>query len=87
MTREEILKELKELISSLVPENGENRFKNPEFCKDFSKKQKKINEESCKLNSCDANWINDEYGKWLRSEMSLKLSNIDPSIKSKIEWL
>ena len=68
MTKEEIFELMKELILELR-DHGEKLKKDERKRIDHTAKSSYIQTEVAKLNSCDANWLNDEYGKWYKKEV------------------
>ena len=67
MTKEEVLAEMKAVVLDM---------------KKMSVRQKNLVEEAGKLNSCDASWVNDEYGAWFKSEIQPHLpEDMDTTIK------
>ena len=75
MSKEEILELLKHLVLQ-IRDNGE-KLQDERFKADWNTKNSLLSEAIKSLNSCDCNWVNDEYGEWHRKE-------IVPIIKSKI---
>ena len=63
MTKEEVLEGLKELILELK----EDKIKDIDAQKIWSGKETKIHEAAAQLNSCDASWVNDQYGVWFET--------------------
>jgi hypothetical protein len=68
MTKEEIFELMKVLILEL--RNHEEELKTDGRKRmDYTAKSAYIESEVAKLNSCDANWLNDEFGKWHSKEV------------------
>ena len=68
MTKEEIFELMKVLILELR-DHGEELKTDERKRMDFTAKSSYVESEVAKLNSCDANWLNDEYGKWHSKEV------------------
>ena len=85
MTKEEVLNDLKELVIALR-DNSEKLRSDPVFAAGWLSKQKSVSLEASRLNSCDASWLNDEYGEWFRQEIEPAIENVDPSVKDKLIW-
>jgi len=85
MNKEAILASLKELILGL--KNNPERFRSdPDYVRSWESKQLEINLSIKKLNSCDASWLNDEYGKWFNKELKPTIKDIPSEIKDKLLW-
>lgn len=85
MTKEEMLKELKSLVQALITDA--EKFRSDEsFRISWAEKQRTIGVEVNELNSCDLNWLNDEYGEWFNSEIRPHMPEIDPSVSDNLEW-
>jgi len=85
MNKEQILSELKSLVQSLI--DDQEKLKGDEdYKKEWGAKQQALGIEVKKLNSCDASWLNDQYGLWFRTEIKPKMPPIDPSVKDKLLW-
>jgi len=78
--KEEILKEWKEIILIMV-NNGQKMFTDPELAKSFSDRSKALIIDMKDLNSCDACWVNDQYGKWFKKYIAPKHQKIMNQIK------
>lgn len=85
MTKEEILAELKVLVLTLRDEQ-EKLKTDPVFASSWLSKQHEIGIDVKKLNSCDADWLNDQYGAWFNEKIKSNLPEIDPSVKDKLLW-
>ena len=65
MTKEQIFELLKDSILSLRDREKELRS-NPDQLKAWVNQSKKVTDSAKDLNSCDSNWLTDEYGKWAK---------------------
>jgi hypothetical protein len=61
MTKEQIFTELKSLVLTLR-DDKEKFLNDAAFRDNWVLRQKSISDKVDKLDSCDANWLNDEYG-------------------------
>ena len=77
MTKEEILELLKYQVLQ-VKDNSNAIGSNPNIFQDWTTKQKILNDAINTMNSCDANWLNDEYSKWFRKEIQPHIPKINP---------
>lgn len=68
MTKEESLELMKWLILQLR-DNGQKLKDDPMLMADWVAKQKHLETSVKALNSCDALWINDNYGVWYKKEI------------------
>lgn len=68
MNKVEILELMKWLILELRDHDKELKT-DPRRQADWRGKSAYMQSEVAKLNSCDLNWLNDEYGKWERKEV------------------
>jgi len=84
MDREEILAELKTMVLHIVHEP--EQFADKVFMATWECKQREIRTDSKALNSCDASWLNDQYGVWFKAEVAPHMIKVAPSIKNKLEW-
>ena len=85
MTKEEILKELKSIVQEL--RTDADKLRSESFRIGWKERQRVIGVELNKLNSCDSNWLNDEYGEWFNSEIRPHMPEIDPSVSDEqLEW-
>jgi hypothetical protein len=85
MTREEIFDELKTAVLAFRDE-GKRIREDAVFRASLLSKQQELGIEVKKLNSCDASWLNDEYGAWFKAEVLPNMPEIDPSVKDKLLW-
>jgi hypothetical protein len=69
MTKEEILELMKWLILELRDHEEELKTDTRRRA-DWTGKSAYMQSEVAKLNSCDLNWLNDEYGKWASKEVT-----------------
>lgn len=84
-SKEELLEELKKMVLALK-NDAEELKKNPELAVEWAKKQAEIGIACRRLNSCDASWLNDEYGKWFRSEVKPAMDNLPDDVKEQLIW-
>lgn len=71
MSKESVLNTLKTTISILIDQfsqEGKNCYDDPDFIDFVKNKQDEIKKGIDKLDSCDVEWLNDEYGKWLKED-------------------
>ena len=68
MSKEEILELMKWLILELRDHETELKTDTGRRA-DWTGKSAYMQSEVAKLNSCDLNWLNDEYGKWASKEV------------------
>ena len=80
MRKEEILKEMQELLL-VLQKNGQKMVTDPELSKSFTDRSDTLNIEILDLNSCDACWVNDQYGKWFKKYIAPKHQKIMNQIK------
>jgi hypothetical protein len=66
MEKEKIFGMMKGLILALKDE-GKRWMEDEAFRQEWFSRSKLVQEEIDKLNSCDALWLTDEHGKWMRS--------------------
>jgi len=78
--KEEILKELKELLLALQ-NNGQKMVTDSELSKSFTDRSYILSVEMKGLNSCDACWVNDQYGKWFNKYIVPKHQKLINQIK------
>lgn len=69
MSKEEVLELLKYLVLQ-IRDNGDKLKNDERFIADWRAKNSLLSEAIKSLNSCDCNWVNDEYGEWHRKEMA-----------------
>lgn len=79
MTKEEILSLLQAQILILRDRPAE-LHDNPKLMADWVAKITTIVRDIESLNSCDANWLNDEYGKWWHKEIKPFVDQLDPNL-------
>lgn len=68
MKKEEVLALSKELVLSV--RDSRNKILTPEEAANRRAKIELLNREVANLNSCDMLWLDDEYGKFYRKEIS-----------------
>jgi hypothetical protein len=78
--KEEILKELQELLLTLQ-KNGQKMVVDSELAKSFTDRSDTLSIEMKGLNSCDACWVNDQYGKWFNRYIAPKYQKLINQIK------
>lgn len=79
MTKEQILSLIKDSIMSLRTK-GDKLISVKEELIAFKNQSERIKKELLALNSCDANWLNDEYLKWRRETFG----KIDSEIRERL---
>jgi hypothetical protein len=84
MNREEILAELKTLILHILDEP--EKFSDNVFMASWECKQREIRTDVKALNSCDKDWLSDEYCSWFKVIVAPHMSKVDESIKDRLEW-
>ena len=72
MTKEQVLQALKEYVLTLRD--------HPDKLNQCHKKALELQEAVKGLNSCDADWVNDQYGPWHRKNI---LPHVDPKVIEK----
>jgi len=83
MDKQEILDLLKHLILQLR-DHSKDIQKDPRLMQDFIAKAKHLENILQSLNSCDALYIEDEYGKFFKKEVQPYVSKIDPKLLKKL---
>ena len=73
-SKEELLLIYQDLILSIRDRSKELQL-NEMFRMDWSAKFKMVKEEMALLNSCDALWFSEEYGKWHKREIEPLANN------------
>lgn len=68
MNKEEALELMKHLILQLR-DDAKALKEDARLMQDWVAKQKHLNSEISKMNSCDASWLNDQYLAWFNKEM------------------
>ena len=81
MNKEEALSLIKHLITELR-DNEAILKANPKLMQDWVAKQKHLDEQVKKLNSCDMLWLDEKYGEWFRKEVK---PHINPSLINSIK--
>jgi hypothetical protein len=76
MNKEEALELLKHLILQLRDHSKEIQD-NPKLMQDWVAKSKYLENAIKSLNTCDSNWINDEYGRFFKKEIQPYISKLD----------
>ncbi|MFH1547581.1 MAG: hypothetical protein ABIC57_03785 [bacterium] len=80
MRKEEVLKKYQEIVLALQ-NNGRRIMLNPELSKEFQDKVQVVEIAIRELNSCDACWFNDQYGKWFQKYIAPKHQKLLNQIK------
>ena len=83
MNKEEILDLLKHLILQLRDHSKELQA-DPKLMRDWIAKNNHLQASIKSLNSCDANWINDQYGKFHQQEIQPYVAKLDPKLLKKL---
>lgn len=83
MNKEESLELLKHLILQLRDHSKEIQS-DTRMMLDWSAKAKAVEASLKSLNSCDANWVNDNYSVFFKKEIQPLVSKIDPALLKKI---
>ena len=79
MTKEEILELLKAQMLALRDRSTELQ-KNSRLRADWVAKTKHMQDTIKNISSCDAIWLDEEYGKWFKKEIQPLVNRIDPSL-------
>jgi superfamily II helicase len=80
MRKEEVLKKYQEIVLALQ-NNGRKIMLDAELSKEFKDKVEAVEIAIRELNSCDACWFNDQYGKWFNKYIAPKHSKLINQIK------
>jgi hypothetical protein len=83
MNKEELLDLLKHLILQLRDHSKELQS-DPRLMKDWVAKSKHLQNSLGLLNSCDALWVSENYGKWHKQEIQPYISKLDPALLKKL---
>lgn len=83
MTKEESLELLKHLVLQLR-DHSKKIQADPRMMLDWSAKAKFLKASLKSLNSCDANWVNDNYLVFFKKEIQPFVSKIDPALLKNI---
>lgn len=66
MTKEQVLSLLKDSVTMLKTKGEEMKTNEPMF-NAWKQQTEKVNKACEEMNSCDADWMNAEYGKWFKA--------------------
>ena len=83
MNKEQTLDILKHLVLQLR-DNSKEIQANPNLTKDWVAKSKMVQDQLKSMNSCDALWFNEEYGKWHKKEIEPYASKLDSSLYKQV---
>ena len=88
MTKEELLKKLQDSILTLIQKSSE-LLTYASLKQKWIKNNNEIREAFKQLNSCDANWLNDEYGKWFKSNADVQkaMKERKDYLKQHLDWV
>lgn len=75
--RRAALKALQDVILFMANNRGKIKG-NPTMTEEFFRLKADMDKKISSLNSCDALWVTDEYGKWFKTE-------IEPRFKDELE--
>ena len=71
ITKESVFNNLKTTIHILIDQfsqEGKNCYDDSNFVSFVKAKQEELKKGLDSLDSCDIEWINDEYGRWLKTD-------------------